>query len=86
MMQLLQIPAPLAQMEVTEALAAAVSEAAKMPVEDQNYIAFRIMEEIAEEKKWNDSFTHSPEALEDLATQARQDIAEGKTYPLAEIL
>jgi len=85
-MQLLQIPAPAAHMEVTEALATAVSEAAKLPVEDQNYIAFRIMEEIAAEKKWTDSFSRSPEILDDLAAQARQEIAEGKIYSLETIL
>ncbi len=86
MMQLLQIPIPAPRMEVTEAFAAAISEAAKLPAEDQNYIAFRIMEEISEEKKWSDSFADSLATLDKLAAQARQEIAEGKTYPLEDIL
>ncbi len=86
MAHLLQIPSPAAQMEITESLAAAISEAAKLPVEDQNFIAFRIMEEIAEEKKWSDSFAGSLDVLDKLAAQARLEVAEGKVYPLEEIL
>ena len=40
MMQLLKIPSPAAQIEVTDALGVAVVEATKMPMEDQDYIAF----------------------------------------------
>ena len=86
MTHLLQIPSPAAQMEITEALAEAIAEAAKLCVEDQNFIAFRIMEEIAEEKKWSDSFAGSLDTLDQLAAQARKDVAEGKTYPLESIL
>ena len=55
MMQPLRIPSPAAQMEVKDALGVAVAEATKMPMEDQNYNAYRIIEELAEEKKWADS-------------------------------
>ncbi len=86
MTHLLQIPTPAAQMEITDALAQAVAEAAKLPVEDQNYIAWRIMEEIAEEKKWSDSFARSLDVLDHMAAEALQEHAEGKTRPLEEIL
>lgn len=86
MTHLLQIPTPAAQMEITDSLAEAVAAAAKLPVEDQNYLAWRIMEEIAEEKKWSDSFAGSLDVLDKLVAQARQEVAEGKVYPLEEIL
>ena len=86
MTQLLQIPAPVAQTEVTEALALAVAAAAKLPAEDQNYIAWRTMEEIAEERKWTDSFARSLDVLDQMAAEALQEHAEGKTRPLEELL
>ncbi len=82
MTHLLQIPAPAEQMEITEALAQAVAAAAKLPVEDQNYLAWRIMEEIAEEKKWTDSFARSLDVLDYMAAEALQEHAEGRTRPL----
>jgi glycine/D-amino acid oxidase-like deaminating enzyme len=82
----LQIPLPTEALQLTEALAQAVAEAAKLPVEDQNYIAFRIMEEVAEEKKWADSFARSPELLDRLAEEAREEIRQGRTQPLEDIL
>lgn len=78
MMQPLRIPSPAAQMEVTDALGVAVAEATKMPMEDQNYNAFRIIEELAEEKKWADSFAQSPELFDKLVAQARQEMAVGR--------
>ena len=86
MTQLLQIPAPVAQTEVTEALALAVAAAAKLPAEDQNYIAWCIMEEIAEERKWTDSFARSLDVLDQMAAEALQEHAEGKIRPLEELL
>jgi len=83
----LQIPTPGAQTEITETLAsAAAAAAAKLPLEDQNYIAWRIMEEIAEEQKWTDSFTGSPDVLDQMATESLQEHAEGKIRPLEELL
>ncbi|MGI4791859.1 MAG: hypothetical protein ACRYFS_23800 [Janthinobacterium lividum] len=83
---LLQLPTPAARMEISESLAQAIAEAAKLPIEDQNFIAFRIMEEIADEKKWSNSFANSQDMLDKLAAEALQDLAEGKTYPLEDIL
>ena len=47
---LLQLPPLTAQMEITEPLAQVNAEAAKLPAKDQNFLAFRLMEDIAEEK------------------------------------
>ncbi len=73
-------------MEITEAFAKAIAEAANLPAEDQNYLAWRIMEEIAEEQKWTDSFARSLDMLDKMAAEARQDAIEGKTVPLEDIL
>ena len=83
---LLQLPAAPPQMEITDDLASAIAEAAKLCAEDQNYLAYRIMEEIADEKKWTDSFSRSIDMLDRLAVEARQDVAEGRAYPLEDIL
>ena len=80
------MPVPAAQTEATEALALAVAAAAKLPAEDQNYIAWCIMEEIAEERKWTDSFARSLDVLDQMAAEALQEHAEDKTRPLEELL
>jgi hypothetical protein len=69
----LQIPQPAPAFQLTEALAKAVAAAAALCVEDQNYLAYRIMEETAEEKKWTDSFARSPELLERFGAEALEE-------------
>lgn len=73
-------------MEITEALANAIAEAAKLPAEDQNFLASRLMEEIAEEQKWSDSFANSLDTLDKLAAEALAEHDRGETRPLEEIL
>lgn len=85
-MTTLSLVLPPVHSEITAVLAEAIAEAAKLPVEDQNYIAFRIMEEIVEEKKWTDSFARSPDVLAKMAAEALREHAEGKTQPLEDLL
>ena len=85
-MTLLELPAPAAQREITEAFANALAEAAKLPAEDQNYLAWRIMEEIAEEQKWTDSFARSQDLLKKMADEALAEHERGETIPLEDIL
>ena len=73
-------------MEITEALANAIAEASMLPTDDQNFLAFRIMEEIAEEKKWSDSFSRSQSLLKKMADEACLEMGQGKIRPLEEIL
>ncbi len=70
--------------EVTTALAEAVAEAAKSSVEHQNFLAHFIMEDIAEEKKWDELFAKHPEILERLAEQALAEHRAGKTIEITE--
>ncbi len=79
MMELLQIPARAAHLEITEALAEAVSEAAKLPVADQNYLANRIMAEIAEEHAADEP----QENLAFLLAQAQAEYERGETKPMS---
>lgn len=83
---LMQVPAPVVQLDITEALSAAISAAAKLGVEDQNYLAWRIMEEIAEEQKWTDSFARSQDMLKSMADEALAEHKRGETVPLETIL
>ena len=83
---LLQLPVSVPQMEITDALADAIAEASKLPADDQNFLAFRMMEEIAEEKKWSDSFSRSQDLLKKMADEARLEMARGETRPLEETL
>ncbi len=84
--RVLQDPTPAAQAGMTEVLARAFAAAAELPAEDQKYIAWRIMEEVAEETKWTDSFARSLDVLDRMAAEAKQEHAAGKTLPLEEIL
>jgi hypothetical protein len=83
---LMQVPAPVVQLEITEALSSAISAAAGLCVEDQNYLGWRIMEEIAEDQKWADSFAGSLGVLDKLAAEALAEHDRGETRPLEEIL
>lgn len=81
-----QDPPPAAQAGITQALAQAFAAAAALPAEDQEYIAWRIMEKVAEETKWTDSFARSLDVLDRMAAEAKQEHAAGKTLPLEAIL
>ena len=78
--------AVLVPVEVTAVFAEAVAAAAKLPVEDQNYLAWRLQEEMAEEKKWTDSFAASQDFLESMAEKVRIERERGDLCPLEDIL
>lgn len=60
----------------------AFAEAAKLPEEDQKAFAAWLMEELADERHWNEQFGRSQGALKKLAEEALQEHREGKTIPL----
>lgn len=76
----------LGPVEVTRDFAEAIIQASKLPVEDQNYLAWRIGEEMAEEKKWTDSLAASQSPLLQMVEEARAEHARGETQPLEELL
>ncbi len=63
---------------MTTLLQEAINALAKLPPDDQNAIAALILEELADEKCWQDSFANSQDALAELAHQAQQEIQAGR--------
>ena len=67
---------------MTQALASAVTEAAKLPPDEQDVLAAILLEEIASEQRWSHSFARSGDLLEAMAAEALADFRAGKTKPL----
>lgn len=57
----------------------AIAAVQELPPEKQDAIASLIFEELSDDKKWDDSFAQSQDALAKLAAKARADIRSGKT-------
>lgn len=60
----------------------AIGEVSKLPAHQQEAIASIILEEIASEKRWDNQFAGSQDALAKLADEAMAEFNEGKTLPL----
>ena len=71
---------------MTHALVAAIARAETLPPEEQDVLAAILVEEIASEQRWSQSFARSEHVLEALAAQALAEIKSGKTRPLDELL
>jgi hypothetical protein len=56
----------------------AMGEVRKLPDADQDAIAAIILEEIADDRRWDDAFARSQDQLERLANRVREDIRAGK--------
>ena len=56
----------------------AVAEARKLPDAEQEVIAALILEEIEEERRWEESFARSPEKLARLAARATEQVRAGQ--------
>ena len=56
----------------------AVAEARKLPDADQEAIAALILQEIEEDRKWEESFARSPEKLRALAERAAEQVRAGR--------
>lgn len=59
----------------------AFAEAARLPDEDQEALAKRMLADIEDECGWNERFAKSPEKLARLAERARERITAGETLP-----
>lgn len=72
---------------MTTLLQQALAEAEKLPVEDQDAIAARLLAEVEDERAWAARFTAtSDDQWERLAAEVRREIAAGHTLPIEEIL
>lgn len=66
---------------MTERLAQAFAEASKLPEEEQNWLAEWILAELADERRWTESFAASGDLLERWAKEALTEDREGRTLP-----
>jgi len=63
---------------MTQLLEKAISEMSRLPSEQQDTIAAIVLEELADERRWQALFTASQAKLPKLASKIRRDIAMGK--------
>lgn len=64
---------------MTKSLERAFEEATRLPEPEQNALAQRILADIASERRWNDTFGASTDALAQLADEALAEHRAGKT-------
>ena len=63
---------------MTEMLEQALAEVRKLGPAEQDAIASLILEELADEGRWQESFARSQDQLSQLAEKARAEIRAGK--------
>ena len=71
---------------MTTTLQAAFEKAAALPPDQQEALASIVLEEIAEEDRWQQSFAQSQDALAKLAAEALEEDEQGRTLDLDESL
>jgi hypothetical protein len=67
---------------MTRLLEKALAEVAKLPASEQDAVAALVLEELASEKRWAESFAKSQDTLAKLAEEALSEHAAGRTKPL----
>jgi hypothetical protein len=67
---------------MTSALQQAFEKAAALPREQQESLAAILMEEMASEDRWRQSFAQSQDALSKLAAEALAEDADGRTLDM----
>jgi hypothetical protein len=71
---------------MTELLEQAIAEIKKLPADQQDAIALRLMAELKDEQRWTEQFESTTDKQWDrLADMVRQEIASGNTSPLDEV-
>ena len=71
---------------MTELLEKAFAEASKLPPEEQDFLARMLLDDLASEERWEQSFARSQDELTRLAGEALAEHERGETEPLEEIL
>ena len=61
----------------------AFAEASKLPEQEQEVLASWILDELASERRWGDTFANSKDALSKLADEALEDHRQGRTENLS---
>jgi hypothetical protein len=67
---------------MTQLLEQALAEIQKLPEPEQDAIASLILEELADERRWDEAFARSQDQLARLATKVREDIRTGRVRSL----
>lgn len=67
---------------MTLLLEKALKAVANLPAQEQDAMAAILLEELASEQHWSDSFAKSQDFLADLAAEALAEHAAGQTKPL----
>jgi hypothetical protein len=67
---------------MTQLLDKALSQVAKLPASEQDAVAAIVLEELASEQRWSESFAKSQDLLAELAQKALAEHAGGRTKPL----
>lgn len=67
---------------MTNILQQALTKLSQLPETQQEAIAYLILAEIEDEKKWAENFANSQDQLAQLADEALAEFKQGKTKPL----
>ncbi|MDJ0799845.1 MAG: hypothetical protein QNJ51_24075 [Calothrix sp. MO_167.B12] len=71
---------------MTELLQQVIAEIKKLPADQQDAIASRLMAELKDEQRWTEQFeSTTDEQWDDIANMVRKEIASGETVPLDEV-
>ena len=71
---------------MTELLEKAFAEASKLPQEAQDMLAKMLLDDLAAEEKWDETFAGSQDKLATLADEALTECQNGRTKKLDEIM
>jgi hypothetical protein len=63
---------------MTQALEKAIAAVQALPAQEQDAIAAMILEELADEQRWDEAFANSQTQLARLAEKAREDARHGR--------
>jgi hypothetical protein len=63
---------------MTQLLEKALAQVSRLPDPDQDAIASLILDELADDRQWDEAFARSQEQLGRLADRVRQDIRVGR--------
>jgi hypothetical protein len=67
---------------MTNLLEKALQEVAKLPASEQDAVAAILLEELASEQRWAETFASSQDRLAKLAEEAIAEYKAGRTKPL----
>ncbi len=67
---------------MSELLERAIAKLQNLPESEQNAIASIVLEEIEDERRWDESFSSSPDILAKLAASAMVEYHAGETQEL----